>query len=301
MDLVQIRRQTFAYTRTVLLLAVLGILAITWVQRTAYGADLNYNADTDIALSSPNIQLTIVSGSQATSLTVNAGDIVVTIPTGSTFTVRSPSRDLTVAGAPADTIIATECTSGGVRKVTITSQNTSNTSLTITPTDSQCSPTTSGGGGGGGTYSPPLTPTTTTIATTTQLTVATTTPDLKAQIAVLLERLAALQAQVRALGGTVSTVASGQIPKEAIPLAGAYKKPLVRGASNPDVAALQVLLKALGQKIYPEGIVSGYFGPLTQQAVQRFQLAYGVAKEGDPGFGTVGPKTRAKLNSLLSL
>ncbi len=301
----------FVRTRMVLLVIVFVILTTTLVLKMALAADLTYNSDTDITLSSPNIKLMIVSGSQATSLTVNAGNIVVTIPTGSTFTVKSPSRDLTVAGAPGDTTIATECPSGGVKKVTITSGNTSNASLTITPTDAQCTPTTSGGGGGGGggggssSASPAPVQATTTTATTTQVVVVqqatTSVSGLKAQLQALLAQLLELQAQARARGIAIAAplLSQGQIPEAARPQVGSYKRPLSFGLSNPDVTALQTLLKALGPDVYPEGIVSGYFGGLTRRAVERFQLKYGIAVGGDPGFGHVGPKTRAKLNSLL--
>lgn len=40
------------------------------------------------------------------------------------------------------------------------------------------------------------------------------------------------------------------------------------------------------------------FGALTEKAVQRFQVKYGIAGPGDSGYGYVGPKTRAKLNEL---
>ena len=50
--------------------------------------------------------------------------------------------------------------------------------------------------------------------------------------------------------------------------------------------------------LYPEGIVSGYFGVLTERAVGRFQKRYGIARPGESGYGQVGPKTRAKLNGL---
>jgi peptidoglycan hydrolase-like protein with peptidoglycan-binding domain len=51
--------------------------------------------------------------------------------------------------------------------------------------------------------------------------------------------------------------------------------------------------------IYPSGRVTGYFGTLTLQAVERFQEKYRIAQVGDAGYGYVGPLTRAKLNSLL--
>ena len=41
------------------------------------------------------------------------------------------------------------------------------------------------------------------------------------------------------------------------------------------------------------------FGALTLQAVQKFQVKYGLAKPEDPGYGFVGPKTRANLNQIL--
>lgn len=51
--------------------------------------------------------------------------------------------------------------------------------------------------------------------------------------------------------------------------------------------------------VYPEGLVTGYFGAATRRAIQRFQEKYGIAAPGDPGYGLVGPKTRAKVNELL--
>ena len=47
------------------------------------------------------------------------------------------------------------------------------------------------------------------------------------------------------------------------------------------------------------GEESDFFGSLTEKAVQKFQIKYGLAKSGDAGFGYVGPKTRARLNSLI--
>jgi peptidoglycan hydrolase-like protein with peptidoglycan-binding domain len=68
-----------------------------------------------------------------------------------------------------------------------------------------------------------------------------------------------------------------------------------RGSRGPQVTLLQQFL-ALDPAIYPEGAVSGYFGPATQGAVQRFQEKYGIAHKGDSGYGQVGPRTRAVLN-----
>lgn len=61
-----------------------------------------------------------------------------------------------------------------------------------------------------------------------------------------------------------------------------------------DVTRLQQFL-ATDHSIYPEGLITGYFGPATLRAVQRWQARAGVVSSGDPdttGYGYVGPKTR---------
>lgn len=72
------------------------------------------------------------------------------------------------------------------------------------------------------------------------------------------------------------------------------------GSRGDDVAALQQVL-AQDPSIYPEGLVTGYFGPLTQEAVKRFQEERGIVNSGAPettGYGAMGPRTRAALNQL---
>lgn len=66
------------------------------------------------------------------------------------------------------------------------------------------------------------------------------------------------------------------------------------GSSSSDVSNLQMFLAA-DTSIYPEGLVTGYYGVLTRAAVIRFQAKYGI----DP-VGRVGPITLAKINSLIT-
>lgn len=73
-----------------------------------------------------------------------------------------------------------------------------------------------------------------------------------------------------------------------------FSATLQTGMTSPDVVRLQTLL-ASRPDLYPQGTVSGYFGPLTLAAVEKFQVAYGIATPGASGYGVVGPKTRAKL------
>lgn len=66
------------------------------------------------------------------------------------------------------------------------------------------------------------------------------------------------------------------------------------GETNTDVTNLQTFFKD-NSAIYPEGIVSGYFGSLTRSSVQRFQAQYGLDQ-----VGRVGPMTQSKINSLIA-
>lgn len=73
-----------------------------------------------------------------------------------------------------------------------------------------------------------------------------------------------------------------------------FAQNLRRGASGNDVKRLQEFLKETPE-IYPAGLVTGRFGPLTEAAVKRFQAKNGILET-----GVVGPLTRSKLNELLS-
>lgn len=73
------------------------------------------------------------------------------------------------------------------------------------------------------------------------------------------------------------------------------------GDSNAEVTELQTYL-ATNSSHYPSGLVTGYFGPLTKAAVERFQTAQGIVTSGTPvttGYGRVGPITLARINSIL--
>ena len=71
-----------------------------------------------------------------------------------------------------------------------------------------------------------------------------------------------------------------------------FSKTLRRGSSVGEVRRLQEFLKTMPE-IYPEGLVTGYFGILTERAVKKLQTKYGLET-----VGIVGPKTRKILNSL---
>ncbi|MCF7865441.1 MAG: peptidoglycan-binding protein [Candidatus Pacebacteria bacterium] len=66
------------------------------------------------------------------------------------------------------------------------------------------------------------------------------------------------------------------------------------GSSGMNVTNLQNFL-ASNPAIYPEGLVTGYFGQLTKRAVENFQVAYDL-----PNVGRVGPLTMATLNQVMA-
>lgn len=73
------------------------------------------------------------------------------------------------------------------------------------------------------------------------------------------------------------------------------------GDRNAEVTELQTYL-AKNASMYPEGLITGYFGQLTKAAVERFQTSQGIVSQGTPattGYGRVGPQTMARINSLL--
>jgi len=69
---------------------------------------------------------------------------------------------------------------------------------------------------------------------------------------------------------------------------------LREGMTGEDVELLQEIL-ATDSDVYPEGLVTGYFGPLTKNAVKRFQKIAGLDQ-----VGLVGPQTLSRINQLLT-
>jgi len=134
-------------------------------------------------------------------------------------------------------------------------------------------------------------PVITTPVVTTPKPISQMTPtEIQVEISRLTALVLSLQSQLAQLGPTA-------VPPAAIPFSGKFTTGLSIGAKSDDVRALQEFLKAQGSAIYPEGLVTGYFGSLTEKAVERFQEKYGIAKPGDAGYGYVGPKTRAAINA----
>jgi len=139
---------------------------------------------------------------------------------------------------------------------------------------------------------------------------AQTTDDLQKQISELLGQVSQLQTLLQGAGvpaagapaqpgypvtpapsqGQITTAPSTTSSASCLSLS----RDLRPGSQGEDVTRLQTFL-AKDPAIYPEGQVTGYYGGLTQAAVQRWQVKYGIVTSGTPestGYGMVGPKTR---------
>ena len=73
------------------------------------------------------------------------------------------------------------------------------------------------------------------------------------------------------------------------------------GDRGAQVSELQTFLST-DVSLYPSRLVTGYFGPLTQGGVEKFQVAQGIVSEGTPettGYGRVGPRTMTAINARM--
>ena len=117
------------------------------------------------------------------------------------------------------------------------------------------------------------------------------TPDVQSQIASLLAQVRQLQTLLLQLQGLPSVT-----PSASLALSFNLYLDLTDKETNGEISKLQRFLQAQGYFNYPE--ITGYYGPATVQAVQRWQAARGVVSTGSPdttGYGYVGPKSRALL------
>ena len=108
-------KKTLKYLSFDLLITVLTVFGVA---NYANATALTWSADYTIDLSAPDVNLTIISGSSATSLIVGTENIQVIVPEGITFTVTSVSRGLNVIGDTTSGISNT-CSNANVATVVI--------------------------------------------------------------------------------------------------------------------------------------------------------------------------------------
>ncbi len=257
------------------LLALVGLLFFPLLALAAYD-DVSLTTDTRIALTGETLN---VSGSTAyvQSIDVTSDSFTATLVPGSggssSLKVSSPSLyKFTHSVTPQSGYVDAEVCNSSESSVTFAPLSGQTIQVTVqVNTASVCSGgssgSSSGGGGGGGggtTAAPPLAPP-----------VAPPTPP--------------------AVPPAAPTMAISAI----------FTRTLKVGLTVEDVKRLQQLLNADSDTRVAvagpgsPGKETTTFGVLTQRAVGKFQLKYKVVtSSGDPGYGIVGPKTRAKLQGV---
>lgn len=242
----------------------------------------------DTIINTAGINIT-VSGTTASidSITVGADSFEV-IMSGSAYiqVASSDRRTLTVTGATGSATQSFSCTSA---ESTLTLSNPASgaqVTLTVTPSSSACTVSggssgggggSSGGGGGSAPVVPPQTATPATPAVSTQTPATSATPSSKAKPS-----------------------------SKALTVSFAFNKTLKVGSAGNDVKRLQQILNSdLDTKVADKGAGSPgkettLFGSATRNALQKFQEKYRIATKGVPGYGTLGPATRAKIAELFA-
>ena len=127
---------------------------------------------------------------------------------------------------------------------------------------------------------------------------ALTIQDLTDKIAALLAQVAELQQQVvqataQEQSQTAPSVSDASPTSSTCPT---IVRPLSQGSRGDDVLQLQQFLVS-HEALSPDG-KTGFFGPLTEAAVQKWQSAHGVVSSGSAestGWGMVGSRTRMAI------
>ena len=249
---------------------------------SANASALTWSADQTIDLTGLDVDLTIVSGSTATSLVVEAGTIQVVLAEADSFNVTSADRELVVSGQT--TSVVTNTCSGTIGDATIVGGSAGET-ITITPKSTQCGVTAGGGssGGGGGSKknddaATPAVPATTppadclpgyNFSPSTGRNCNAATPAVPASPAL----------NAPGQGGTP--------PGNAY----AFGLGLVKQGTKGEVCrAWQTFFNAHGAN--PLLIVDGWCGKLSMAAARVWQAANGLVAD-----GLLGPMSRAKANT----
>ncbi len=223
--------------------------------------DVTLTTDTIISVGGYTLN---ISGSSAVidSIVVDASNFSVTLSSGSSITVSSPTRNQLSSDVSSD-VSASTC-DNSASSITLSYSGAGTVTNIITPSATICvtaaTTVTASGGGAfppGYIYSPPVV----LLAPTSSQIIATTTLTPPAPVVL---------------------VNPGFV----------FKNLLFVGSSRDGVRQLQAMLKKLGYFTYPK--ITGYFGPITKQAVIKLQKAYNLK----PYPGWVGPATRALLNRL---
>ncbi|OGZ45447.1 MAG: hypothetical protein A2756_00310 [Candidatus Ryanbacteria bacterium RIFCSPHIGHO2_01_FULL_48_27] len=256
---------------------LLSLLFLSSFAFEAYAATVS--EDITIQTSNGNGSVTLLAGSSFDSMSVQGGGFEFTLSGSQRVTLRSSNRAILL-----NTSAVTFSCEGTYSELILPAS--AGSTIGVGVEGFACSGNSGGGGGSAGpapassgsSSSSSSSSTDTTTVTTATVVSATSTPSTTPQSQPL---------------APVSAPVSSPVPSPFADIAG-FSRTLKVGVSGTDVELLQRALATMPE-IYPEAKVTGYFGPATLKAVQRFQEKYGVTTAANSGYGLVGPATRAKL------
>jgi putative peptidoglycan binding protein len=252
-------------------LLTLAMIAACALPSLAFAAYNDVTLTTSAVISVGGYTLS-VSGSSATiqSIVVNSNNFSVTLASGSSFTVASPSLNQLSSDVASD-VTSNTCT-GSASSISLAYSGGGTVTNVITPSSTICSTASSSGGNSGGGGNGPIVGS---LGSGGTIYVAPSTPVPTTTVS---------QQPVQPLASTTVNVLS----------APSFKRDLYIGLTGSDVKALQIYLNAHGFVLAPSGLGSpGHetttFGRATRGAVIRLQKAVGIK----PTAGYFGLKTRA--------
>ena len=231
----------------------LAIMVSPSVAGAAYN-DANLTTDTIITVGGIDLNIAGSTATVSSIEVVNSGNsLVVILEKSSTIKITSADRRVLTTDAPSKYIITDTCDSS-VSTLELASYEALVT-ITITPTTTICT------------------------VTRTQATSGT-------------GRGGGAATSPAAVAQPIARTVVATAPTALATSASSIKRTLTRGTTGDDVKSLQTLL-SLDPTVYPEKLITGYFGPATERAVKVFQAKYNL-----PDIGVVGPMTRAMLTEI---
>ena len=252
-----------------------------------------------ISLNAGTINLKVISGSVAsTTVTADGDSVIFRMSTSSQISFTNTDRKILTNSWNVNTI----CTNSD-SQITLTATSSLTLADVTVSIGGNCPAIDTGGGGTPNPapvvlpVTPPVTPDVTPPVTppvTPDVTPPVVKPISEMTVPELQAEITRITALINQLIASIGTVAIE-------PTTGKITKVLKYGMDDAEVTLLQTWL-AKDSEVYPEGIVSGWFGSLTKAAVIKFQDKFAnevltpLGLSG--GTGLVGASTRAKLNSL---
>lgn len=237
---------------------------------------LSSGSTLQVTVGSSVLDLTVTDGN-VQDFNIESGIIYFTLASGSSLTITSADRTTFNLNGQATTSF--ECNSSS-SVLYISLPNGPDVSFSVTPNNVTCTTSASQGTA----VSTPIQPVVQSEPTPAPVPEPTSAPIPTPPLALVVAAVPAAEvAEPSPVAQLVSPV---------------FNKDLQVSNRGEEVRRLQELL-AQDKELYPEGLVTGYYGSLTREAVRRFQLKNGViSSPAEQGNGRLGPKTRAKLKEV---